>query len=72
MSLISKLFDVISIENITDPREMVQYLFNVNCNCKKTLKKISQKPDKIIDTPKELIYSFIISQAEKNFFIAEL
>ena len=47
-------------------------MFNVNCNCKKTLKKISKEPVKIIETDKELIYLFIIKAKNKNDFIQEL
>ena len=72
ISQVYKLFDVVSIDNLNEYPEQIQYLFNVNCNCKKTLKKISQKPDKIVDTTKELIYTFVISQEEKDIFIAEL
>jgi DNA phosphorothioation-dependent restriction protein DptG len=55
ISQIYKLFDVKEVTDMTDYKKQVRYMFNVNCNCKKTLKKISREPDKIIETDKELI-----------------
>ena len=72
ISQVYKLFDVKEVTDMTDYKKQVRYMFNVNCNCKKTLKKISREPDKIIETEKELIYVFIIKAKNKDEFISEL
>lgn len=72
ISQVYKLFDVVYVEDMSDSPEKVEYVFNVNCNCKKTLKKISKKPDRIIETPKELIYVFHIPRWRRDIFIEEL
>lgn len=72
ISQVYRLFDVVSVEDMNESSEKVEYVFNVNCNCKKTLKKISRKPDRIIETSKELIYVFHIPRGERDMFLAEL
>ncbi len=72
ISQVYKLFDVKKVIDMWEEKEKIQFLFNVNCNCKKTLKKISKKPDTIIETKKELIYTFMIQQKEKKSFMQEL
>jgi hypothetical protein len=57
---------------MAENKEQIQFLFNVNCNCKKTLKKISKTPDKIIETKKEWIYVYILEKSERKKFISEL
>jgi DNA-binding protein YbaB len=53
-------------------KDQIHFIFNVNCNCKKTLKRISIEPDKVIDTEKELIYVFIIHRTKRKEFVSEL
>ena len=72
ISQVYKLYDVLSVENMDSTAKKIYYIFSVNWNCKKTLKKISQKPDKIIETSKELIYTFFIPEVEKKQFMSEL
>ena len=69
---IYKLFDVVEVRDMSDSKKQIKYMFNVNCNCKKTLKKISREPDKIIETDKELIYVFILKRKEIEDFVKEL
>jgi len=67
-----KLFDVKEVIDMTEHKKQIKYMFNVNCNCKKTLKKISRDPDKIVETDKELIYIFILKRKEIEMFVSEL
>lgn len=72
ISQVYKLFDVKEVVDMTNYKKQVRHMFNVNCNCKKTLKKISREPDKVIETDKELIYVFILKRKEREEFINEL
>ncbi|MDQ7022574.1 MAG: hypothetical protein Q9M97_03460 [Candidatus Gracilibacteria bacterium] len=72
ISKVYKLSDVKEVIDMSDKKKQIKYLFNVNCNCKQTLKKISREPDKIIETGKELIYVFILKRKEVEDFISEL
>jgi acetolactate synthase small subunit len=72
ISQIDKLVDVKEVIDMVDNEEQIQFLFNVNCNCKKTLKKISKTPYKINETKKEWIYSFMLDKEERESFIFEL
>jgi len=72
ISQISKLFDVKEVVDMSNSKKQIKYLFNVNSNCKKTLKKISREPDKVIETEKGLIYIFIIKAKNKYEFMQEL
>jgi len=72
ISQIYKLFDVIKVIDLSEKEEQIKYIFNVNWNCKKTLKKISKTPDKIIDAKKEWIYIYILDKDERDSFISEL
>jgi len=72
ISQIYKLFDVKEVVDMSDSKKQIKYMFNINCNCKKTLKKISREPDKIIETDKEWIYVFILKRKEVDLFISEL
>jgi len=69
---IYKLFDVKEVIDMAENKKQIKYMFNVNCNCKKTLKKISRDPDKIVETDKELIYVFILKRKEVEMFVSEL
>ncbi len=69
---ISQLPNIVSAHLIDDNSEKVYFLFNINSNCKKTLKKVSHKPDTILDTPKDIVYMYLISLEEKEIFVAEL
>ena len=68
----SQLVDVISADVVDNGSEKAYFLFNINSNCKKTLKKVSHKPDTILDTTKDIVYIYLIAPAEKDIFIAEL
>jgi len=57
---------------MSEHKKQIKYMFNVNCNCKKTLKRISREPDKIIETDKELIFVFILKRKEISDFVSEL
>ena len=72
ISQIYKLFDVIEVVNMEDNPDQIKYIFNVNWNCKKTLKKISRTPDKIMETSKEWIYVYILDKEDRHCFVAEL
>ena len=72
ISQVYKLFDVIKVKDMSDSKKQVRYMFNVNYNCKNTLKKISRKPDKIIETDKELIYVYILKKKQVEDFVNEL
>ena len=72
ISKIEKIDDVINVVDMSENKKQVKYLFNVNCNCKKTLKRISREPDSIIETDKELIFVFILRRKEVEAFISEL
>jgi len=72
ISQVYKLFDVKEVIDMAENKEQVQFLFNVNCNCKKTLKKISKTPDKVIETKKEWVYVYILEKNERDNFISEL
>lgn len=72
ISQIYKLFDVKKVIDMSDYKKQVRYLFNVNCSCKKTLKRISREPDKIIETDKESVYVFILKKKNRDSFISEL
>jgi hypothetical protein len=52
--------------------KQIKYLFNINSNCKKTLKKISKEPNNIFETDKEWIYTYIIEKEDRENFISEL
>lgn len=73
--IISDIKDIKNVEEVIDMEETgkeVKFLFNINCNCKKTLKKISRKPDRIVETDKELIYIHIIKRKKRDMFLQEL
>jgi DNA-binding protein YbaB len=57
---------------MSENKKQIKYMFNINCNCKKTLKKISRDPDKIVETDKELIYVFILKRKQVEDFVSEL
>jgi len=72
ISQVYKLFDVIKVRDMSDSKKQIRYMFNINCNCKKTLNKISRTPDKIIETDKELIYVYILKKKQVEDFVNEL
>lgn len=72
ISEIEKIENVIKVVDMWENKKQVKYLFNVNCNCKKTLKRISREPDSIIETDKELIFVFILRRKEVEAFVSEL
>jgi len=72
ISQIYKLFDVIKVENMEDRQKEIRYVFSVKNTCKKTLKRISREPDKIIETDKEWIYIFILKKKHREEFLSEL
>ena len=72
ISQINKLLDIIKVIDMSEHDEQIKYLFNVNWNCKKTLKKISKTPDKILETKKEWIYVYLVDKKERDLFISEL
>lgn len=69
---VSRLSDVKEVKDMSEHKKQIKYMFNVNCNCKKTLKRISREPDKIIETDKELIFVFILKRKEISDFVSEL
>jgi len=72
ISHIEEISDVKEVRDMKEDRKEIRFLFNVNCNCKKTLKKISKKPDRVVETNKELIYVFLVKLAKKDMFLQEL
>lgn len=75
LNIISQIIELPNVINVIDMskyKKQIQYIFNVNCNCKKTLKRISKEPDKILDTEKELVYIFFLKKKEIESFIKEL
>lgn len=72
ISKIINIVDIIDVKDMSDVKKQIKYIFNVNYNCKKTLKRISREPDKIVETDKELIYVFILKRKERETFISEL
>ena len=73
--IMSEIKGIKNVEEVIDMEETgkeVKFLFNINCNCKKTLKKISRKPDRIVETDKELIYIHIIKRKKRDMFLQEL
>jgi len=72
ISHIEEISDVKEVRDMKEDKKEIRFLFNVNCNCKKTLKKISKKPDRVVETNKELIYVFLVKLAKKDMFLQEL
>ena len=72
ISQVSRLSEVEEVKDMSEDKKQIKYIFNVNCNCKKTLKRISREPDKIIETNKELIFVFILKRKEISDFVSEL
>jgi len=48
ISSIDLFDDVVEVRNMENSQKEIRFIFNVNCNCKKTLKKISKKPERIV------------------------
>lgn len=69
---INKLFDVKEVTDLWECENRIEFIFNVNCNCRETIKKLSRKPDKIIETDKFNSYIFIVDSVEKESFAKEL
>ncbi|MCD5380904.1 hypothetical protein LR004_03155 [Candidatus Gracilibacteria bacterium] len=72
ISGISSLNDVVEVRDMEESKKEVKFIFNVNCNCKKTLKKISKKPERIVETDKELIYVYVVKLKKRDLFLQEL
>lgn len=72
ISQVSRLSEIKEVKDMSEDKKQIKYIFNVNCNCKKTLKRISREPDKIIETNKELIFVFILKRKEISDFVSEL
>jgi len=72
ISSIDLFDDVVEVRNMENSQKEIRFIFNVNCNCKKTLKKISKKPERIVETDKELIYVYVVKLKKRDLFLQEL